>query len=160
MVPGSGNQHPALIAREDGALLALLRPSGGQGFVFQSESRDDGHTWSAAEPTVLPSPFAALDAVKLSDGRVVIAWNRNPSERNPLALAISEDNGHTWPYQRDIVTGDGAFHYPALIQSRDGLLHLTFTNNRVWIDHIALSPDWIVGKGDALRPWDGSGKRV
>ncbi len=159
-IPGERNQHPSLIERSDGSILALLRPSGGLRCVLQSTSTDAGRTWSPAERTSLPSPFAALDAVRLSDGRVALAWNRNPEARNPLTLALSEDEGLTWPHVRDLVRGEGQFHYPALIQTRDGLLHLTFTNNRRTIDHLVLTPDWIEGRGDDLPLWDGTGRRL
>jgi predicted neuraminidase len=159
-VLGARNQHPSLIERADGSLFALLRPSGSQGFLLQTESYDGGNTWSDATATDLASPFAALDAVKLVDGRVVVAWNSNPNARNPLTLAISEDEGKTWLYRRDLVTGQGSFHYPALIQTRDGLLHLRFTNNRENIDHIALTADWITGQGDDLPAWDGSRRQT
>ena len=152
-IPGEPNQHPSLIERSDGSILGLLRPSGRQACVLQAVSSDGGRTWSPAERTELPAPFAALDAVKLSDGRVALAWNRNPEQRNPLALALSEDEGRTWHHIRDLVTGEGQFHYPALIQSDDGLLHLTFTNNRRTIDHIVLTPEWIAGEGPHLPPW-------
>ncbi len=151
---------PRCKPKSDGSVLALLRPCGGQGYVLRSESKDGGRTWSDAECTELTSPFAALDAVKLSDGRLALAWNRNPDARNPLTLALSEDEGNTWPYQRDLVTGEGSFHYPALIQTNDGLLHASFTNNRQWIDHIALQAEWIMGQGEDLPPWDGTGKRL
>ena len=131
-VDGERNQHPTLIEKSDGSVLALLRPCGGQGYVLKSESQDGGRTWMHAECTELASPFAALDAVKLSDGRLVLAWNRNPDARNPLTLALSEDEGKTWPYQRDLVTGEGSFHYP----------------------------EWIAGQGEALQPWDGRGERL
>ncbi len=153
-IPGEPNQHPSLIERSDGSILGLLRPSGRQACVLQAVSSDGGRTWSPAERTELPAPFAALDAVKLSDGRVALAWNRNPEQRNPLAMALSEDEGRTWHHIRDLVTGEGQFHYPALIQSNDGLLHLTFTNNRRTIDHIVLTPEWIAGEGNDLPPWD------
>jgi predicted neuraminidase len=159
-VLGERNQHPSLIERADGSLLAFLRPSGSQGSVLQTESFDGGNTWSAAIATDLPSPFAALDAVKLADGRVVVAWNSNPKARNPLTLAMSDDEGETWSHRRDLVTGEGSFHYPALIQTLDGLLHVTFTNNRETIDHIALTVDWITGDGEDLPVWEGSGRRV
>jgi predicted neuraminidase len=159
-IMGEPNQHPTLIERNDGSLLALLRPSGSQGCVLQSESFDGGHTWSDATTTDLASPFAALDAVKLDDGRVVVAWNSNPKARNPLTLALSEDDGRTWSHRRDLVTGEGSFHYPAIIQTRDGLLHITFTNNRETIDHVVLHVDWILGDGGSLPAWDGTGKRL
>jgi len=154
-VPGEPNQHPSLLERDDGGLLALLRPAGGQRCVLRSTSSDGGRSWSETRRTELESPFAALDAVRLSDGRMVLCWNQNPKERNPLTLAMSEDGGETWPYVRDLVTGEGQFHYPAVIQSENGLLHVAFTNNRRTIDHVVLSPGWIAGEGKDLPPWRG-----
>jgi predicted neuraminidase len=53
-ISGERNQHPSLIERSDGSILALLRPSGGQRCSLQSDSRDAGRTWSPAERTSLP----------------------------------------------------------------------------------------------------------
>lgn len=151
-IPGEPNQHPSLMERHDGSLLALLRPAGELSAVLRSISMDRGATWSPAEPTAFPCPHAALDAVRLSDGRMVLAWNNNPMRRNPLTLALSEDEGETWPWVRDLVTGEGSFHYPAIIQTRDALLHITFTNNRRTIDHMVLTPGWIQGEGQPSEP--------
>jgi hypothetical protein len=159
-IPGEPNQHPSLVERSDGSILALLRPAGRQGSVLRSISEDAGRTWTPAERTELPSPFAALDAVRLADGRIGLVWNRSSEERNPLTLALSEDEGETWPHVRDLVTGEGQFHYPAIIQTRDGRLHVSFTNNRTTIDHVVLSSEWIEGEGEALPAWDGSGRRL
>jgi predicted neuraminidase len=159
-IAGEPNQHPTLIERADGSILALLRPAGDQGCVLRSTSTDQGRTWSKATRTDLASPCAAIDAVRLADGRIALVWNNNAEVRNPLTLALSADQGETWPHRRDLVTGQGQFHYPALIQSADGLLHVSFTNNRRTIDHIALSPDWIEGQGAALRPWGADKKRI
>jgi hypothetical protein len=156
-IPGGKNQHPSLIQRRDGSLLALLRPSGRDANVLKSVSTDRGRTWTRSESTGLPCPYAALDAVQLTDGRIVMAWNNHPKTRNPLTLALSEDEGQTWKYVRDLVTGAGSFHYPAIIQTHDGLLHLTFTNNRRTIDHVVLTPEWIMGEGADLPAWTGEG---
>ncbi len=143
-VPGVPNQHPTLIQRKDGSILALLRPSLFRS-IAKSVSYDDGRTWEDAVNTELPNPGAAIDMVKLRDGRVVLAFNNSAQARNPLTLAMSEDEGETWPFMRDLVTGQGSFDYPAIIQDREGLLHVTHTNNRNTIDHIVLEPDWILG---------------
>jgi predicted neuraminidase len=153
-VLGERNEQPALIQRRDGSLLALLRPAGDLSRIHTAHSTDNGRTWTPAVPSPFPCPHAALDAVRLADGRIVLAWNNDPDRRNPLTLALSEDEGETWPYIRDLVTGEGQFHYPAIIQSQDGLLHLTFTNNRRTIDHIVLTPEWITGEGNDLPPWN------
>ena len=144
-ISGERNQHPSFTERIDGSILALLRPTGGQKRVLRSISSDGGRTWAPAVTTELESPFAALDSVRLGDGRVVIAWNDNPDQRNPLTLAISEDEGETWACRRNLVAGEGKFDYPAMIQTADGLLHVTFSNNRSSIDHIVVEPEWIEG---------------
>jgi predicted neuraminidase len=99
----------------------------------------------------LASPFAGLDAVRLHDGRYVVIYNSDPAARNPLSIAVSEDEGRSWSTKRDLVIGEGEFHYPAVIQDRDRQLHVTFTNNRKTIDHVVLDPDWLDGKGQTLR---------
>ncbi len=155
---GSQNQHPALVERSDGSVLALLRPCGGQGRILQSVSADGGRRWSPATLTVLVSPFAGLDAVRLRDGRFVVIYNSNPSARNPLTIAISEDEGRSWPVTRDLVMGEGQFHYPAMIQDREGRLQMTFTNNRRTIDHVVVELEWLEGSGKALR-WEGGQRK-
>jgi len=154
-LPGEPNQHPTLIERSDGSVLALLRPSGKHSNVLRSVSEDGGRTWSDAVVTDLPCPHAAIDAVKLRDGRVVLVWNNNPDARTPLTLAISEDEGDTWAATRDLVTGEGELHYPAIVEGSEGQLHVTFTNNRITIDHVEVSVDWIYGDGPSLNRWEG-----
>ena len=159
LIGGENNQHPALLERSDGAVFALLRPCGGQGHLLQSVSRDGGRTWTPATATVLTSPFAALDAVRLDDGRFLVVYNSNPEERNPLTLAMSEDEGRTWPIKRDLVTGEGQFHYPAVIQDREGNIQITFTNNRIRIDHVVMEARWVEGEGKALL-WEEGERKV
>jgi predicted neuraminidase len=122
----------------------MLRPSLFKR-IGKAVSHDRGRTWSDAVNTDIPNPGAAIDMVKLQDGRVVLVFNDNWNSRNPLTLAISEDDGETWPHKRDLVTGEGSFAYPAIIHDNRGLLHVTYTNNRIHIDHVVLEPDWIMG---------------
>ena len=152
-IAGEMNLHPAMVERSDGSLLALLRPAGGQNCILRSSSDDRGQSWSPAERTDLDSVCAAIDAVKLADGRLALVWNHSTESRNPLTLALSEDDGQTWPHIRNLITGEGEFHYPAMIQSGDGHLHVSFTNNRLTIDHVELLPEWIEGEGgESKRP--------
>ncbi|HAA73528.1 TPA: hypothetical protein DCE37_00185 [Candidatus Latescibacteria bacterium] len=158
-IGGEKNQHPALLERSDGSVLALLRPCGVQGRILQSVSEDRGWTWSPATLSDLASPFAGLDAVRLEDGRFVIVYNSNPEARNPLSIAVSEDEGESWPVRRDLVTGEGQFHYPAMILDRPGRLQIVFTNNRKTIDHVVVDLDWLDGTEDGLH-WDGTRRSV
>jgi predicted neuraminidase len=76
--------------------------------------------------------------------------------RAPLTLALSEDDGQTWPWQRNLETGDGwcmsnnseqrlnrEYSYPSITQSADGALHLAYTVFRQHIRHARVMPDWV-----------------
>ena len=77
--------------------------------------------------------------------------------RAPLTLALSEDDGDTWPWQRHLEIGDGwcmsnnseerlnrEYSYPSLRQTDDGALHLAYTVFRQHIRHVRVMPDWVM----------------
>lgn len=154
-VRGVANEQPTIIQRKDGSLLAYLRP-GFNSRIARTESRDRGRTWSKAVLTDLPNPYAAIDMVKLRDGRVVLAFNNSMRDRSVITLALSEDEGKTWPHKRDLIAEPGCeFSYPAIIQDLHGLLHVTYTHKRNWIGHFRLPVDWILAPA---KPRDTSKK--
>jgi len=76
--------------------------------------------------------------------------------RAPMTIAISEDEGKTWPYMRDLEIGDGycmtnnskdklnrEYSYPSVKQTPDGKIHVTFTYFRQWIKYVCVTEDWI-----------------
>ena len=89
--------------------------------------------------TDLPNPDAGTDAVSLRDGRFLLVYNHTPQGRSPLNVAVSKD-GLAWTPLLTLENGDGEFSYPAVIQTRDGLVHLTYTWNRTRIKHVVLNP--------------------
>jgi len=145
-VAGVINEQPTLIQRRDGSLLAYLRPGGVQGNIAWTESKDHGRTWSKAKCTKLPNPYAAIDMVRLRDGRIALAFNNSSKDRTPLTVALSEDDGKTWPFKRNLIQEPGEFSYPAIIQDSKGMLHVTYTHKRKWIGHFQFSPEWIKGR--------------
>jgi predicted neuraminidase len=95
-----------------------------------SHSRDNGETWSAARDTDIPNPGSSLEVIVLRDGRWLIVYNDSTQSRDNLTVAISEDEGKTWPLKRRLEPqSDGAtsFAYPSVIQSADGAVHITYT---------------------------------
>lgn len=71
--------------------------------------------------------------------------------RAPMSLALSHDDGRSWPVRLDLELGDGfcltnnsqeklnrEFSYPSIIQARDGSLHVAFTYFRQKIKHVHL----------------------
>lgn len=114
--------------------------------IYSSWSHDQGKTWSPLEPTELPNPSAGVDAVSLADGRQLLVYNHSDHARVPLSVAVSKDGLH-WRRVLDlepaVVNGkkvQGEFSYPAVIQTSDGLVHVTYTWRRKKIKHVVLNP--------------------
>jgi predicted neuraminidase len=138
--------QPSILMHRDGALQAVGRSR--QGVVFQTWSNDAGTTWTALTAAELPNPNAGTDAVTLADGRHLIVYNHSahrPTEakgdRFPLDVAISTDGlkwRHVLTLEREpVVSG---YAYPAVIQSSDGRVHITYTFGRKKIKHVVLDP--------------------
>ena len=79
--------------------------------------------------------------------------------RAPMTIALSDDDGLTWPAKRVIETGDGycmtnnsadrrnrELSYPSVTQTADGTVHVAYTHFRQCIRHVALDEDWIRGR--------------
>jgi predicted neuraminidase len=139
-----GNIQPSVVQLSDGSLLALLRDAGHE-FLWRTRSRDDGRTWLAAERTTLRNPNSAADMVRLRNGHLVLAFNDSSAKRSPLTIGVSEDEGESWPVRRDLETEDNEFSYPAIIQSQDGLVHVTYTYKRTHIKHVTFEEAWVLG---------------
>lgn len=109
--------------------------------IVIADSVDDGRSWSTARPTTLPNPNSGIDAVRLEDGRVALVYNHSTSTRTPLNVAISEDFGQSWMRSLTLESGEGEFSYPAIIQTPDHTIHITYTWNRGRIRYITLTLD-------------------
>lgn len=131
-ITGEGVIQPTLWESKPGHVHMLLRSSAGS--ICRSDSKDYGKTWSAIYKTDLPNPNSGIDLTKLSDNRLALVFNKdskNWGERSTLALAISYDNGKTWPLVRDLETGSEGdeFSYPAVINFQDTIA-VTYTWKR------------------------------
>ena len=149
MMPKSnGHVHANVVELEPGHLVAFMRNREAYR-IHRSESFDYGETWSEPKPTPLPNNNSSISAVKLQSGRIAIAYNPTctpdpqpgkaawPGLRCPVAVALSEDGGLTFPVIRWMERGEGyigdenktnnkQYEYPYLMQSRDGMLHLAY----------------------------------
>ena len=78
-----------------------------------------------------------------------ITWRRS---RNSLAASVSDDEGRTWKWTRHLEQhATGSYHYPAVIQGRDGTIHAVysyFVTGGKSMKHAAFTEDW-VREGDA-----------
>ncbi len=141
-----GAIQPSILIHPDGKLQALCR-SQKSGFILQTWSDDGGNTWSPLQPTTLPNPNSGTDAVTLADGRHVMVYNpASPTPgkwggpRTPLYAAISPD-GDRWTTLAVLENEPGEYSYPAVIQTADGLVHITYTWKRQRIRHVVIDPN-------------------
>ncbi len=132
--------QPTILRHPDGKLQALGRTR--EKRIFQTFSEDGGKTWSEMTLTDLPNPNSGIDAVTLVDGRHALVYNpTEKGERVPLRLATSID-GAKWTdvFEFENQGPDDEYSYPAIIQSRDGNLHVTYTWRREKVAHVVVDP--------------------
>lgn len=185
-VPESaGRVHPSIVELESGHLVAFMR-SREADWIYRSESRDFGDSWTAPVPTPLPNNNSGIAVVKLASGRIALAYNHNsapstlgktgawPALRNPISVALSEDGGHTFPFIRHVERGEGyageenrfsnrQYEYPCIMQSADGMIHVAYAyRTRQGIKWISLSEEDVMGsvRGEGTyNPTSGEGCR-
>ncbi len=129
--------QPSILIHPGGRLEAVGRTRSGQ--IFQTWSSDGGQTWTPLGLTSLPNPNSGIDAVTLRDGRHLIVYNHTREGRSPLNVAVSRD-GLTWESALVLEREGGEYSYPAVIQTADGLVHVTYTWKRQRIKHVVIDP--------------------
>jgi predicted neuraminidase len=139
--------QPSVLICPGGKLQAVCRTQ--NGFLASTWSTDQGLIWSPLAKMDLPNPNSGIDAVTLRDGRQLLVYNNSapPPERPtkglryPLDVAISND-GISWNHELTLDSDPIAngYAYPAVIQSSDGLVHITYTYDRKRIKHVIVDP--------------------
>lgn len=129
---GEGMIQPTLWESEPGHVHMLLRTSGG--YIYRSDSKDFGKTWSDPYKTSLPNPNSGIDLVKLTDQNLYLLYNPDNSNwgsRAALNLGLSTDNGKTWTDLVKLENGKEGdeYSYPAIIHW-DNHIAMTYTWNR------------------------------
>ncbi len=139
--------QPSVLRHPGGRLQALCRSK--QGVVAMTWSEDGGESWSPLAATTLPNPNSGTDALTLADGRHLVVFNptahrpdhSGKGDRHPLAVAVSND-GLAWQRVATLEhePRPAGYAYPAVIQSRDGRVHVSYTWDRRRIRHVILDP--------------------
>ena len=130
------NSQPSLIRKQDGTLVAYMRDDGPPPQrVPVSESKDRGVTWSPVVDSDRVDTGAGVEVLALKSGRWLLINNDLEEGRHRLAVTLSDDEGKTWKWKRylerdseaDVKAGAGSYHYPSIIQAKDGTLHASYS---------------------------------
>jgi predicted neuraminidase len=157
---GVGAIQPSVLRRNDGTLVAYMRENGPKGHIRVCESKDDGLTWGSVGVSELLNPGAGIDGVRLANGNWVLVYNDLKQGRNSLAISLSEDEGRTWSVTRHLERREkGAYHYPVVIQGRDGTIHAVYSYFSAdpkakgkTMKHAAFNEAWIRAGDPAKAP--------
>jgi predicted neuraminidase len=131
-IVGRGPIQPAIVKKKNGNLVAYMRDSGDEPTrVHISESSDQGESWKATQKLDIPNT-ASVELLVLKDGRWAFLGNDIEDGRYQLRLMLSDDEGKTWKRKIDVENDKskkGGYSYPSLIQTADGLLHMTYSHH-------------------------------
>jgi predicted neuraminidase len=146
--------QPTILLHNDGLIQMLCRSKSST--IMTSWSADSGRSWSTIMSSGLPNPNSGIDAVTLKGGTQLLVYNHLAEGRNMLNVAVSED-GKDWKAAVLLESGpEGSeFSYPAVIQTEDGMVHITYTWNRKMIKHVVLDPAKIVSVKFSNGDWPG-----
>jgi predicted neuraminidase len=168
---GLGNIQPSIVKKKDGTLYTLMRDNGPvPKRLHQATSTDNGMTWSRVTDSEIPNPGAGAEIIQLRNGHWALIYNDTEVTRNSLAVAISDDEGKTWKWKRHLEYDPpgpeaGAYHYPTMIQARDGSLHASYSYHlnrkdlekdsqgraaRKSIKHAHFNEEWVM-QGDPVK---------
>lgn len=151
---GGGNIQPSLVRRRDGTLVAFMRDNGPPPKrLMRAESLDRGETWGPVTDSEIPNPGSGADVISLADGTWAYVGNDTEDGRHSLAVWLSGDEGRTWEWRRHLEqdpTRKRQFSYPSLLQTRDGLLHVTYSvalPEGETIQHAVFNSEWVKTSG-------------
>ena len=136
--------QPSVVAYGPRTATAFYRNCSDERNVGVALTRDAGATWSRPRGLDLPNPDSALNALRLSDGNILLVFNDSKHYRENLRFAISGDNGLNWTRIARLEDTKGQeFSYPYLIHGQGRRIHLVYTWRRKRIKHVEFNETWI-----------------
>ncbi|HCE44389.1 MAG TPA: exo-alpha-sialidase [Lentisphaeria bacterium] len=121
--------EPMILEREDKSLLMYMRDNHG---MTQSESSDEGNTWSSPVKTSFLSASARFFLTRLASGNALLVKYSDPivsEQRSYLTAYVSKDGGATW--QGGLLLDERCdVSYPDGFQASDGRIFVQYDRKR------------------------------
>ena len=134
--------QPTLWESPEGQIHMLLRST--EGFIYRSDSTDDGIHWCDPYSTSFPNNNSGIDLDRLNDGTLALVCNPvqgNGGARTPISMFLSDNDGFSWEKYMDLDTGEGEFSYPAVVR-KGSELFVSYTwkrkNIAFWQFHLTM----------------------
>lgn len=138
-IPGSKHGQPSFVKMDNYRVFAYLRTKG-VGKTMFSQFDLSKNVWSKPVTLDIPNPDAAVDALKIPEG-VLMVLNNTTTSRIPLSLLFSIDGIH-FKALHDFETKVDA-SYPALIQNGDEFLLAYTYSGRDAIKFVRFNQEWL-----------------
>lgn len=127
--------QPSILKHKDGRLQVVCRTRNCK--LATSWSDDNGETWSKVVLLDVPNNNSGTDAVTLKDGIHALVYNNfstiagtKKGVRTPVGIALSTD-GINWKHVLTLEDSPvSQYSYPAIIQGKDGKVHVIYTWRR------------------------------
>jgi hypothetical protein len=120
-----------IVERSDGSLLMLIRTDYG---IAETESFDQGRSWTAPEKSRLEHVSARFFVRRLSSGRILLVKHGElyvkPTSRSHLMAYLSDDDGRTWKGGL-LLDERTEISYPDGFQAPDGSIYVTYDRKRI-----------------------------
>ena len=147
---GRHSLQPVVVPRTPSDAIGFMRYAGDPpNRILGFATADAGRQWSEPAKIELPNPNAAIDALRLDDGALLLVFNNTESNRNDLSLAYAHD-GHRWRViHRVEYAAPGAdgqtveYSYPRLLRTRDGIFHLLYSVGKGEVRHLRFNDAWL-----------------
>ncbi len=144
MAGGARFIQPCVVPYAPFCATAFYRCRSGEKKTGMAVTTDGGAAWSDPQFLSLPNMDAGLDAVGLSDGRMLMVFNDTTKGRENLKMALSHDRGRSWRRIATVENSPGSeFSYPYLICTQSGQIHLLYTWHRKRIKHLVFNEAWV-----------------
>ena len=169
-----GRVQGSIVQTADGSGLLQFFRSRLADKVYVSRSDLEGKRWSEPIATSLPNNNSSIQALRLQSRKLAIIFNRFGVERDasfepqwgdsewprarwPLSIAISEDDGLSFPWIRDIEAGygfcgaanwhlNGQLAYPSILEGPPGIIHTAYSwGSRMAIKYSSFNLNEITG---------------
>ena len=127
-------QEPGIVELSDGKILMYIRTN--SGYQYYSYSDNKGYSWGKLSRSPLESPLApALIERNPYTKTLVVVWNKSKSERMPLCIASSVNEGVAWGNKALLENSNGYLAcYPAMefLSEKEMLVLYSISKKEQW----------------------------